>query len=117
MSDTVVISRDNRRVAWVAMVGGFLGFGKKFSVVVNGEEGKAYSAIGAGPPIFSPDGSRVAYSAQVGEQWVVVVDGEEGNRYDGFYGQGPTIIFDTDKTFHALAINESEVLLMSARIR
>ena len=40
VSDTLVISQDNRRVAWVAMVGGFLGFGKKFSVVVNGKEGK-----------------------------------------------------------------------------
>ena len=90
--------------------------GRKWVVVVNGKEGKPYSGILEGTSIFSPDGTRVVYGAQVGKKWVVVVDGKEGNLYDGFFGERP-IIFDTYETFHALAINDSEVLLMSARIK
>lgn len=82
--------------------------------MVDGEEGKAYTDIGA--PIFSPDSQRVAYEAQLGEKWIVVVDGVEGKGYDGFL-RGSQIIFDSSERLHSLAINGNDILLLTVRIK
>ena len=72
--DTFKISADCRRVAYVAETG------DKQVVVVNGESGKEYDAVGN--PIFSPDCKHLAYTARTGDRRVVVVDGKEGKKYD-----------------------------------
>lgn len=50
-------------------------------MVVDGKAGTEYDDIPS-PPIFSPDGKRVAYAAKNGEKWLVVVDGHAGEEYD-----------------------------------
>ncbi|MBN1918200.1 MAG: PD40 domain-containing protein [Verrucomicrobia bacterium] len=87
-----VFSPDSRRMAYAAADGA------KWFVVLDGQEGKHYDSIGtshfnarrlggllsfaAGPFVFSPNGDRLAYGAQVGDKWIVVVDGQEGKPYD-----------------------------------
>ena len=57
--------------------------GKKCIVVVEGEEGREYKAIGADSLSFSPDSKHVGYSARKGKKWIVVVDGQERPEYQG----------------------------------
>jgi roadblock/LC7 domain-containing protein len=71
-------------------------------MVVDGRAGSPYDEIG--PPVFSPDGKHVAYTAvraRVGlglppfrEEQLVVADGQEGQVYDGI-GDG-TPVFTPD---------------------
>lgn len=85
-------SVDARRVAWAAVrriargaepsAGAAFVYGRpRIVVLVDGLEGSgAYD--NAGPPVFSPDGKRVAFAARAGKSWLVVVDGQEGTRHD-----------------------------------
>ncbi len=76
IGNSVIVSPDCRRVAYVACAGG-----KQF-VAVDGQEAKRYDRLEEQSLIFSPDSQRLAYVAGVGEKWVVVVDGHEGEGYD-----------------------------------
>ncbi len=67
--------------------------GGKWSVVVDGKEGRAYDGIGASGIVFSPDGQHVAYAARSGGKWSMVVDGKESKAYDGI---GITPVFSPD---------------------
>ena len=93
LPETLVVSRDSRRVAWVTTVSGFLGIVSKCSVIVDGVERKPYANV-TKTIIFSPDSQRVAYGAQVGEKWIAVVDGEEGKVCSGISDGTP--IFSPD---------------------
>jgi hypothetical protein len=92
------VSPDSKHVVYVAKVG------RKWSVVIDGKEGKQYVAIGT-IPIFSPDGKRVAYVAEVDRKWFVVVDGKEGKRYDFL---GTTLIFSPDSKRVAYVAKEGD---------
>jgi Tol biopolymer transport system component len=72
-----VVSRDVRHFACGTTKG------QKRYVVVDGEAGPEYDALGAPSLVFSPDSKRVAYAARKGAKWLVVVDGEAGPEYDG----------------------------------
>jgi Tol biopolymer transport system component len=111
VDDTLVISADNRRVAFVARRGA------KWRVVVDGVEGKEYD-IGSKDPsaallfmlskrtafpyqhprartlLFSPDSERVAYVGRRDRKVLVVVDGQEGKEYDGIADQ--CLVFSPD---------------------
>ena len=65
--DTLVVSADNRRVAYAGLRGG------RWVATVDGAEGKPYDrVIGL---TFSPDGKKVAHVARREDKWLVVVDG------------------------------------------
>jgi hypothetical protein len=109
--DSIIVSHDNRHVAWIAQAGA-----EKW-VVWDGREGKHYGEIqylGFSPQgnhlvywtkkenrivmildqheskpydeidrfTFSPEGSRSAYKARIGNKWLAVVDGRESRLYD-----------------------------------
>ena len=48
--------------------------------MVDGQEGKQYDGVGS--PVFSPDGTRLAYLAKQADKWLIVVDGVDGKLYD-----------------------------------
>ena len=56
--DSLAVSPNNKRVAYVAKRGG------KLLVTVDGVEGKEYDGIWVGSLVFSPDSERVVYGAQ-----------------------------------------------------
>ncbi|MDP6545800.1 MAG: hypothetical protein QGH60_17595 [Phycisphaerae bacterium] len=84
---SLVFSPDGRRFAHTAEV--YKNKKRLQTVVVDGKEGKTYDNIGMTPhrmneyggPVFSPDGSRVAYEAKSGAQAFMVVDGKEEGPY------------------------------------
>jgi len=71
----VAVSKDRKRVAWIAKRGRGLG------LMINGEAfGPEYQAVGS--PTFCGDGQRVAWAAKREKKWVLVVDGKElGQEY------------------------------------
>ncbi|MEX2215238.1 MAG: hypothetical protein WD768_13985 [Phycisphaeraceae bacterium] len=62
-------SPDGKRLAFAGLREG------KWRVLIDGEAGEAYEAIGA--ILFSPDSKRVAYPALKEGKWRAVVDGQE----------------------------------------
>jgi WD40 repeat protein len=78
----LAFSADSRRWAYAALKGGV--FSDQWVVVVNGtEEKKTYDYIGAGTPVFSPDGQHLAYVGKTGGKWHVIMDGTEQKREYG----------------------------------
>jgi len=88
-ADSLIFSPDSQRLAYTARIG------NKWSVVLDGVEGKLYDGIGErgirhryelvahGPiPLFSPDSQRLAYAAKLSNKVFMVVDGVEGKHYD-----------------------------------
>ncbi len=86
-----VASSDNRHLAWWCPT-----TGPDWVVVVNGVRGKVKTHNGQAPPVFSPDGKRLAYRAYDGgggcpagcwvpppEKWFAVVNGAKGKEYNG----------------------------------
>ena len=110
IAESLEISPDSQRVAYVASVG------NKWLVIVDGEEGKQYDGIGEGSLIFSPDSQRVAYAARVGNKLLVVVDGEEGKQYDDIV-RGGRIVFDSPDSLHYLALKGNRVYLVEENVK
>ena len=73
---TIVISRDLRRVAYV------LNLGRHVQLVVDGVAGKEYTSVLGDSICFSPDSTRVAYVAGRDKKRIAVIDGVEGKEYD-----------------------------------
>jgi len=72
-----VFSQDSEHVACAARNG------SKWLLLVDGQAGPTYDAIGPlSKHIFSPDGRHCAYAARKGDRWVVVKDGLEGAEHD-----------------------------------
>ena len=71
-----------------------------------GSPGKPYDGIGAGSLVFSPNGQRLAYVAQVGKQQVVVVDGQASKPYKGI--AVGSLVFSADSQHVAYAANDEE---------
>ena len=65
-------------MAYVAKIG------DKWAMVVDGQAGSLCQALG--PPVFSPDGKRLAYIMGKGQKQLVAVDGQLGPEYDGIKG-------------------------------
>jgi len=74
-----------------------------FCVVVDKVEGKSYVSVS--PPVFSPDGHRIAYWAQAERKTMVVVDGVEGEAF-GRPAVGP--VFSPDGRHVAYAAQRSQ---------
>ena len=85
--------------------------GGKWTVVVDGEEGKPYED--ARRPIFGPDGRHVAYTATRGNKSYVVVDGQEGDGYDGVIA-GARLAFDGPDALHVLVGESGHQMLFYA---
>ena len=77
-------------------------------VVLDGKPGQLYDGIGAGSLVFSPNGQRLAYVAQVGKQQVVVVDGQASKPYKGI--AVGSLVFSADSQHVAYAANDEGVL-------
>jgi len=108
LGETLVVSRDNSHVAYVAASG------SKHLVIVDGVEGKKFDNIGEGP-ILSPDGKRVAYVAEEGGRWLVVVNGVAGKGYRGigrkslvFSADSRRVAYVGDEVGRQLAIVDGE---------
>ena len=80
-SDSLAVSPDNRRMAYVESSAGFLGFGNKYVVKIDGMASSEYDGI-TSSLTFSADSSRLAYGAQRRDKWFVVSDGRESPTYD-----------------------------------
>ena len=63
-----------------------------------------FTGIGAGSLVFSPNGQRLAYVAQVGKQQVVVVDGQASKPYKGI--AVGSLVFSADSQHVAYAAND-----------
>lgn len=76
-----ILSPDGRHYTYSAKRG------DKWVVVVDGDESPEYDGTAKGSPVMSPDGTRVAYHACLGDweggEHFVVVDAAAGPRYDG----------------------------------
>lgn len=72
--DSLVVSRDSKRVACVVQADG------SYLAVVDGKEGKKYDSIAA--LIFSSNSKRLAYVAESEGNQFVVVDGKENKKYN-----------------------------------
>jgi hypothetical protein len=64
--------------------------GSQELVLVDGQSGARYDALGQDFAVFSPDCKRVGYGAKKGTRWIVVIDGQEGKKYSGIV-KGPPI--------------------------
>jgi hypothetical protein len=53
----------------------------RWFVVVGGQREPDYDAIARGNPIFSSDGTRIAYAAYTQNKWLVIVDGRPERLY------------------------------------
>jgi WD40 repeat protein len=98
IADSVVVSPDNRRVAYLNHVGW------KSHVIVNGQKGKDYDGFVPGSITFSPDSQRLAYIAADRDtgKGFVVVDGKEWRPYDGF-ADGSLVFSPDSKRLAAVA--------------
>lgn len=90
--ENVIFSQDGKHVAYKAKVG------QKFTVVLDGNEGKQYDHIEY--ITFSPNGEKLAYVATLDKNNFVVINNEEGSRY----GDIRNVVFSPDSKLVAYAI-------------
>jgi len=106
-----VFSPDSARVGYIARDG------DQYLVVVDGEEVSRHSRIGSPAPVFGPDAKHVAYPAHDRGKDFVVLDGVDGKRYDAVVTRGGgTVVFDSSTSFHYIAIEDYEFLLVDEQI-
>ncbi|HAT73922.1 MAG: hypothetical protein US30_C0003G0022 [Candidatus Moranbacteria bacterium GW2011_GWF2_36_839] len=95
--------------------------GDQWSVIWNGNEGKTYDFVSN--PVFSADGSQIAYNAEIGGQaYVVVNNSQEINAYQKsnyitFSKNGKTIAFVATKGDNEYAVISAEILNITATLK
>jgi len=94
-----VYSKDGLHIAYVTGE-----MGEKCLVVVDGQPGPEYRAVGA--LAFSPDGKRVRYTAWKRGKWFIVLDGEPGPGYDEILMDG--VVFSPDSKHVAYAAQKGD---------
>lgn len=104
-----LVSPDNTRVAYTNV-------SKGLSVVVAGPEGKTEGKVYdyVKDIVFSPNSTRVAYYAQIGDKWTAVIDGSEGKQYDSVLQSIATVIFSPDSkraAYRAFSGNKTAVVV------
>jgi hypothetical protein len=104
-----IFSPNGKRLAYRARRG------NKWLMVVDGDEGTEYHAVGRSSYVFSPDSRHLAYTAKRGDKWVVVVDGRETPGYDAFVPSSH-LVFDTANSLHALGLKDDAFLLIQIGI-
>lgn len=100
-----VISPDNTMVAYWNQSD------KGLSLIVAGPEGKTEGKTYeyARDIVFSPNSTRVAYEAKIGDKWVAVIDGSEGKQYDEIY---PIVFSPDSKRVAYLAISGNKTAVV-----
>jgi WD40 repeat protein len=104
MVSGMVFSDDSKRLAY----GGRRG--NKFFLVVDGEKGVDYDALGYFG--FSPDGKHIAYAARKGDKFVIAVDHQERGEY-GAVPAGP--VFRSDGVLEFLAADRPSLYRIEVR--
>ena len=112
--ESIKISPNCKRVAYVVGQGGWFGGGKQF-VVVDGKDEKPYDKIGATGIVFSPDNRRVAYLAQEGDKWFVVVDGKEQKQYDRFIKDSLVFSPDSQSLAYAAEVSNKNFVVVDGK--
>ena len=102
----LALSSDGEHLAYAVWKAG------KAFVVLDGRKLREHEADGIMPPIFSPDGKRLAYAVRK-DKWLVVCDGREGApRYESPHG-GFRLRFSTDgKHLVHVAVREGKQFLV-----
>lgn len=95
--------------------------GDQWSVIWNGTEGKTYDFVSN--PVFSSDGSQIAYNAEIGGQaYVVVNNSQEINAYQKsnyitFSKNGKTIAFVATKGDNDYIVISAEIQNITATLK
>jgi WD40 repeat protein len=103
-------SLDGKQVAYVAREAK----NGPWFVFLNNEKQGPYQTIGDESLRFSPDGTRLAYAAQVDERWAAVVDGQAGEPHDGI----AEMLFSPDgkRLAYVAQDGESEAVVLDGKL-
>jgi hypothetical protein len=87
--------------------------GETYYLVLDGKEIQKYDTISN--ITFSPDSNHILFIAQDDDTWIeyIVLDGIGGKKY---YDIISPIIFESENSFHYMAILEDEVYLVEENI-
>jgi hypothetical protein len=88
--------------------------GEIWHLVLDGEEIEDYDSISN--ITFSPDSNHILFIAKDDDTWIeyLVVDGNEGKKFDKII---TPILFDSEDSFHYMAILDDEVFLVEEQIK
>ena len=105
-----VFSRDGKRVAYEASPDG-----KKRVIITDGVPSDQYDDIAEGP-LFSPDGTHLAYRAGLSDKYFVLLDGYCGRSYDHSGGRSSMTFSPDGRRFvYEANMNHSTFLSMARR--
>jgi len=91
--------------------------GRGMLVVLDGKPGKRYDGVFTGTLTFSPDGKHIAYIARRGKKQFVVVDETEGRAFDWISSKDAGVVFDSPSSFHYIAGDGLNVLLVEETLK
>jgi hypothetical protein len=100
---TLIFSQDCKRTAFV------LKDDNGVTVVLDGQSGREFRAVGDNSLAFGPDSKAFSYVAKTTRGWTVMLNGTEGDVFDDILG-GP--FFDSPTTFHYVARDHSKAFLV-----
>ena len=104
MQGTQIFSPDNKHFAYVAEK-----FDTRRIINADGVESKSYEDVYS--VVYSPDSKKYVYTVKQNNHEFAIVDGNEGNYYDAILGGG-LVFFDSDSTFHYIAIKDQKIYLV-----
>ena len=92
--DSLAVSGDSRRFAWVSKNPKLRRLKQKFAVIVDGEASGEFDDIAIKTLGFSANSQRFAFVANSADKWRIVVDGSQEGLYDDILNEIP--IFSPD---------------------